>query len=113
MKKKNRIFGKVLMVLMIAFFYVPILYMIVFSFNDGKSLTSFSGFSLRWYRHMLESQDMMTAFCTKNKILFFFDHVSHVVIRAISSVPDKNINQVSGNRTGKRYSRSCNLRIRG
>ena len=45
MKKKNRIFGKVLMVLMIAFFYVPILYMIVFSFNDGKSLTSFSGFS--------------------------------------------------------------------
>ena len=50
MKKKNRIFGKVLMVLMIAFFYVPILYMIVFSFNDGKSLTSFSGFSLRWYR---------------------------------------------------------------
>ena len=44
MKKKNRIFGKVLMVLMIAFFYVPILYMIVFSFNDGKSLTSFSGF---------------------------------------------------------------------
>ena len=61
MKKKNRIFGKVLMVLMIAFFYVPILYMIVFSFNDGKSLTSFSGISLRWYRHMLESQDMMTA----------------------------------------------------
>lgn len=51
MKKKNRIFGKVLMVLMIVFFYVPILYMIVFSFNDGKSLTSFSGFSLRWYRH--------------------------------------------------------------
>ena len=44
MKKKNRIFGKVLMVLMIAFFYMPILYMIVFSFNDGKSLTSFSGF---------------------------------------------------------------------
>ena len=43
-EKKNRIFGKVLMVLMIAFFYVPILYMIVFSFNDGKSLTSFSGF---------------------------------------------------------------------
>ena len=29
-------------------------------------------------------------FCTKNKILFFFDHVSHVVIRAIPSVPDKN-----------------------
>ena len=29
-------------------------------------------------------------FCTKNKVLFFFDHVSHVVIRAIPSVPNKN-----------------------
>ena len=52
------------MVLAIAFFYLPILYMIVFSFNDGKSLTVFSGFSLRWYRHMLESGDMMEALYT-------------------------------------------------
>ena len=64
MKKKKRTLGKALMILMIAFFYVPILYMIIFSFNDGKSLTSFTGFSLRWYQHMLESQDMMTALYT-------------------------------------------------
>lgn len=49
---------------MLAFFYMPILYMIIFSFNDGKSLTSFTGFSLRWYRHMLESHDMMEALYT-------------------------------------------------
>ena len=59
MKKIKRTFGKILMLLMIVFFYLPILYMIIFSFNDGKSLTSFTGFSLRWYRHMLESRDMM------------------------------------------------------
>ena len=29
-------------------------------------------------------------FCTKNKILFFFNHVGHVVIRAIPSVSNKN-----------------------
>ena len=79
MKKKNRIFGKVLMVLMIAFFYVPILYMIVFSFNDGKSLTSFSGFSLRWYRHMLESQDMMTALYTTFSIAILATMIATVV----------------------------------
>ena len=61
MKKGKRPFGKALMLLMIVFFYLPILYMIVFSFNAGKSLTSFSGFSLRWYRHMLESREMMEA----------------------------------------------------
>ena len=49
---------------MIAFFYLPIIYMVVFSFNESKSLTNFTGFSLRWYEHMLESSDMMTALYT-------------------------------------------------
>ena len=64
MKKEKRIPGKILMVSMILFFYLPIIYMIVFSFNKGKSLTSFTGFSLRWYLHMLESSDMMEALYT-------------------------------------------------
>ena len=64
MKKNKRPFGKILMILMIAFFYLPIIYMVVFSFNESKSLTSFTGFSLRWYEHMLESSDMMTALYT-------------------------------------------------
>lgn len=64
--KKNgyRTLGRVLLILMIIFFYLPILYMIIFSFNEGKSLTSFTGFSLRWYEHMLESKDMMEALYT-------------------------------------------------
>lgn len=64
MKKNKRLFGKILMAVMIAFFYLPIIYMVVFSFNESKSLTNFTGFSLRWYRHMLESGDMMTALYT-------------------------------------------------
>ncbi len=52
------------MILSVVFFYLPILYMIIFSFNDGKSLTSFTGFSARWYKHMLESADMMDALST-------------------------------------------------
>ena len=48
MKKEKRIFGKALMILSLLFFYIPILYMIVFSFNSGRSLTNFEGFSLTW-----------------------------------------------------------------
>lgn len=59
MKKKKRPFGKILMILVMLFFYLPIIYMMVFSFNESKSLTHFSGFSLRWYQHMMESHDMM------------------------------------------------------
>lgn len=78
MKKKRRPAGKILLILLIAFFYLPILYMIVFSFNDGKSLTSFTGFSLRWYRHMLESKDMMTALYTTFSVAVIATVVSTV-----------------------------------
>ncbi len=79
MKKGKRPFGKALMILMIVFFYLPIVYMIIFSFNEGKSLTAFTGFSLRWYQHMLESQDMMEALYTTFSVALIATAVSTVV----------------------------------
>lgn len=79
MKKGKRSVGKLLMVFMIAFFYLPILYMIVFSFNEGKSLTVFTGFSLRWYQHMLDSGDMMGAVYTTFSVALIATFVSTVV----------------------------------
>lgn len=81
------------MILMIVFFYLPILYMIIFSFNDGKSLTNFTGFSLRWYRHMLESRDMMEALYTTFSVALLATLVSTVVgtITAIGLSKSKKI----------------------
>ena len=79
MKKINRSFSKILMALVIIFFYLPIIYMIVFSFNEGKSLTHFTGFSLRWYEHMLESRDMMEALYTTFGVALIATAVSTVV----------------------------------
>ena len=79
MKKSSRPFGKVLMILAIMFFYLPILYMIIFSFNEGKSLTTFTGFSLRWYQHMLESRDMMSALYTTFTVAILATLISTVV----------------------------------
>ena len=53
--------------------------MIVFSFNEGKSLTHFSGFSLKWYQHMLESRDMMESLYTTFSIAILSTLVSTVV----------------------------------
>ena len=85
--------GKVLLVLMMIFFYLPILYMIIFSFNEGKSLTSFSGFSLRWYQHMLESRDMMEALYTTFSIALIATFVSTIVgtVTAIGLSKSKKI----------------------
>lgn len=79
MKKGSRSFGKLLMILVIIFFYLPILYMIVFSFNEGKSLTSFTCFSLRWYQHMLESRDMMSALYTTFSVAILATVISTIV----------------------------------
>ena len=72
-------FGIILMICLIIFFYAPILYMIVFSFNEGKSLTHFSGFSLKWYQHMLESRDMMEALYTTFSIAILSTLISTIV----------------------------------
>ena len=57
MKKEKRIFGKSADdFFSLLFFYIPILYMIVFSFNSGRSLTNFEGFSLTWYEHMFKTE---------------------------------------------------------
>ena len=47
------------MALLLVFFYAPILFMIIFSFNSSKSLTHFTGFSLCWYEAMLKNHGMM------------------------------------------------------
>ena len=61
MKKKNSVASKIILILTMLFFYLPILYIIVFSFNDSRSLTKFSGFSLRWYEKMFADSTMMEA----------------------------------------------------
>lgn len=61
MKKKNSVASKIILILTMLFFYLPILYIIVFSFNDSRSLTKFSSFSLRWYEKMFADSTMMEA----------------------------------------------------
>lgn len=61
MKRPKKILSKGYMALVLIFFYLPILYTVVFSFNAGRSLTRFDGFSLRWYEKMFNDTNMMNA----------------------------------------------------
>ena len=53
--------SKVYTALIMLFLFAPILILLVFSFNDAKSLSVFSGFSLRWYRELLRDRDTLDA----------------------------------------------------
>ena len=78
MKPSKKIFSKLYMALVLAFFYLPILYTVVFSFNAGRSLTRFDGFSLRWYEKMFSDSTMMSA--------VFYTIVIALLATAISTV---------------------------
>ena len=57
MKALSRIYVGLIFFLL----YVPILVLIIFSFNEGGSLASFTGVSLKWYRELFSSSTTMTA----------------------------------------------------
>lgn len=61
MKKIKDIISKSYFWIVMAFFYIPIIYVVIFSFNESKSLTKFTGFSLKWYETMFESRTVMSA----------------------------------------------------
>ena len=61
MKRKNTIFSKLYVVLCLAFFYLPIFVTMIFSFNSSKSLTRFTGFSLRWYGELINNMEISKA----------------------------------------------------
>ena len=44
-----------------AFLYVPIFVVIVYSFNDARLVNIWTGFSLRWYRELLQSPEIIDA----------------------------------------------------
>ena len=63
MKKKNKksFFSRFYVAICLCFFYLPILVTMIFSFNSSKSLTKFSGFSLRWYKELLNNMEISKA----------------------------------------------------
>ncbi len=62
MKFLERHFGKAWLVLVYAFLYLPLLFMIVFSFNSTRQDARFTGFSLRWYEALMRDSKIVEGF---------------------------------------------------
>ena len=76
---KNKIASKIFMAMIMIFFYMPIVYTVVFSFNGKRSLTRWAGFSLEWYEKMLSNDSMMSALWTTVTIAIFATIISTLV----------------------------------
>ncbi len=57
MKRASRIYTALIML----FLFAPIAILLVFSFNEAKSLSVFSGFSFKWYRELFRDYETLKA----------------------------------------------------
>ena len=66
------------LILVLLFIYLPIGYVVLFSFNESKSLTNFTGFSLRWYENMMQDETMLQS--------IYYTLLTAVIATAVSTV---------------------------
>lgn len=79
MKKKLSLGPKLYIALMFLFFYLPILVTMIFSFNSSKSLTKFTGFSLKWYEKLVTDSNIISAVYVSISIAIIATLVSTVL----------------------------------
>ena len=93
MKKNNRFFSTLYIIFCFAFFYLPILVTMLFSFNSSKSLTHFTGFSFKWYKALIENNEIMSAVYVSISIAIISTIISTILgtITAIGLSKNKKI----------------------
>ena len=94
--KKNTFLANFYMFMVFFFLFAPIVVMILFSFNAGKSTSVFEGFSLSWYAEMLSNQAILEA--VRNTLLLAV--TSSVISTVLGTLAAYGINKMrSGVRT--------------
>ena len=61
-------FGRAWLILVYGFLYLPLLFLIVFSFNSTRQDGVFTGFSLRWYQALLADSRLVEGFFLSLKV---------------------------------------------
>lgn len=91
--RKPKIFSYIYIGICFIFFYLPILVTMIFSFNSSKSLTKFSGFSLRWYGKLFADGEIMKAVYVSISIAIIATIVSTILgtITAIGLSKNKKV----------------------
>lgn len=85
MTKKKPILKYVFITTVLIFVYLPIISMIIFSFNDDNSLTRWKGFSFRWYGALFQDKVILDAIIL-TLIISIISTVVSVIIGTLISV---------------------------
>lgn len=96
MKKLNKVFDFSIVSIVLILIYIPIFITLFFSFNSSKSLTVFSGFSLRWYKELFTHEILLNS---------IFVTIMVAIISSIISTIIGTLGAISLRRFKKKYQR--------
>ena len=85
MKTKHlRLMQRAYVVLFFCFMYLPIAYMVVFSFNQSKGYALFTGFTFKWYTSLLHNESILHALWVSLYLALFSAVIATVLGTAAS-----------------------------
>lgn len=85
MKKKGKVFKSIYAFLMYMFLYIPIMVLIVFSFNESKLNVVWTGFTFKWYKSLMHNAGILEA--VKNSfIVAAISTVIAVIVGTLAAV---------------------------
>jgi len=79
MNGRSRWWGIAVLALGFAFLYLPILLLIVYSFNSSRLATVWAGFSTKWYGELLRDRQMLDAAWVSLRVAFWTATASMVI----------------------------------
>ncbi|MDF9304230.1 ABC transporter permease subunit [Tritonibacter mobilis] len=77
--KRLSAFNVVSLTLGFAFLYIPMLILILFSFNESKLVTVWAGFSIKWYGELMQNEAMLQAAWVTVKVAVFSSTIATVL----------------------------------
>ena len=91
------LFPRLRSVLWLGYFFMlaPLIYVIVFSFNDSRFVSVWSGFSLKWYHHLWNNKVLMKATVISLQVAFLSASIA-VLLGTIAAVTYTRFPQMRG-----------------
>ncbi|NGM45193.1 ABC transporter permease subunit [Rhodobacter sp. SGA-6-6] len=77
--KRRPVFLITMLAFGFAFFYIPILSMIVYSFNESRLATVWGGFSTKWYVSLFSNRQVLAALVLSLKIAFISASIATIL----------------------------------
>ena len=77
--KRLSVFNVTALTLGFAFLYLPIVILVVYSFNESRLVTVWAGFSTKWYGELFRNEEFLNAAWVTVKVAFFSSTLATVL----------------------------------